>query len=63
MDGIAGPRPCEPRPASCGPQRTRSSKTDVHSTRTHDDPKLCTGNSHDRLAAEATNGFLLEDSA
>jgi hypothetical protein len=43
------------------PQRTRSSKTDVHSTRTHDDPGK--GNSHDRLAAEATNGFLLEDSA
>ena len=45
------------------PQRTRSSKTDVQPTRTHDDPKLCKGNSHDRLAGEATNGFLLEDSA
>ena len=45
------------------PERTRSSKSDVHSTRTQVDPKLCKGNSHDRLAAEATNGFLLEDSA
>ena len=45
------------------PQRTRSSKTDLHSTRIHDVPKLCKGNSHDRTAAEATNGFLLADSA
>ena len=45
------------------PERTTSSKSDVHSTRTQVVPKLWKGNSHDRLAAEAANGFLLEDSA
>jgi hypothetical protein len=45
------------------PERTTSSKSDVHSTRTQVVPKLWKGNSHDRLAAEAANGFLLEHSA
>jgi hypothetical protein len=64
MDAFAGPRPCEPRPASCGPAADQVLKDGCGLDTDSQRPKSYgREDSHDRLAAEAANGFLLEDSA